>query len=292
MIILEGIDAVGKTTLAKALAQRLNTTVIHSSKPALNLGWVEYHNRNLTLKPAIYDRYHIGEAVWPIIFEDGRKPMLRWQQHMVERMLLQKSAVLILLNDSLEKINSRLKDRGEDEISQQCYKETVDLFRDSCEHSLLDYGFIHNGTWEQKDILDYAVSLYAKAQYNRINMSRFRGTGVIKTNCTMVVGERNVSGLTLLDEQYSPLCNLTDKDLHIALHLSGKTDFYLTLFKKTGNRTNDRKALVEEFYLLQPRKVVCVDVFSYNECKILLPGVNVIFAEKNLNHAEYAKFFK
>lgn len=292
MIILEGLDAVGKTTLANALAARLGTSVIHSSKPKLEIGWIEYHVRSLTMEPVILDRYHIGEAVWPVIFNDGRKPMLRWQQHMVERIMLQRGAILVLLNDSLDVINQRLKQRGENEISFEQYTQTVTLFRDACEHSLLNTVFIHNATWEQKDILDLIASSYSRMQINRQPLARFRGTGSTKPGSIMVVGEKNPSGLNILDNTYAPLCCLTDRVLQTALQLSGQSDFYLTYVKKTGNRRSDRHALINEQGILQPRKIICVDQESYAECKVLFPGANLSFAEKKSNPHQYAKFFK
>jgi thymidylate kinase len=291
MIILEGIDAAGKTTIANALAARLRTNVIHSSKPKLDMGWVEYHSRSLNMPAVILDRYHIGEAIWPIIFEDGRKPMLRWQQHMVERILLQRGAILVQVIDSFDIINERLKQRQEDEISRQYYNQVIDLFRDACEHSLLDYIYVHNGMRDIHETLDLICSLYARTQYQRAHIARFRGTGSVKPGGIMVVGERNISGLNILDDTYAPLCNLTDRNLHIALQLSGRTDFYLTYFKKTGNRRNDRHALINEQGLLQPSRIVCVDPLAYYECSSLFPGAKVILTEKKSNAQDYAKFF-
>jgi thymidylate kinase len=292
MIILEGLDATGKTTLANALAARLASSVIHSSKPKLEMGWIEYHVRSMAMEPAILDRYHIGEAVWPVIFNDGRKPMLRWQQHMVERIMLQRGAILVLLNDSHEVINQRLKLRGENEISLEQYTETYSLFRDACEHSLLSTIFINNASWEQRDILDLISSAYTRVQMNRQPIARFRGTGTVKPGSIMIVGEKNPSGLNILDNTYAPLCCLTDRVLQTALHLSGQSDFYLTYFKKIGNRRSDRHALMTEQGLLQPRKIICVDNESYTECKALFPGLNISLVELKSNPHQYAKFFK
>lgn len=291
MIILEGIDAAGKTTIANALAARLKTNVIHSSKPKLDMGWIEYHSRSLTMPAVVLDRYHIGEAIWPIIFEDGRKPMLRWQQHMVERILLQRGAILVQVIDSFDTINERLKQRQEDEITRPYYNKVIDLFRDACEHSLLDYVCVHNGTWTLQESLDLIISFYARAQYERAHLARFRGTGSVKPGGTMVVGERNISGLTILDDTYAPLCNLTDRNLHVALQLSGNSNIYLTYFKKSGNRRNDRHALINEQGLLQPKRIVCIDPQAYSECTALFPGLNITLVEKKSNAHDYAKFF-
>lgn len=292
MIILEGIDAVGKTTLANALAARLGTSVVHSSKPKFDAGWIEYHVRSMTMEPVILDRYHIGEAVWPIIFNDDRKPMLRWQQHMVERIMLQRGAILVLMNDTHEAINHRLKLRGENEISLEQYTETYSLFRDACEHSLLNTIFIHNATWEQKDTLDLIASSYSRMQIARQPLARFRGTGCVKPGSIMIVGNKNPSGLNILDNTYAPLCCLTDRVLHTALQLSGESDFYLTYFKKTGNKRSDSLSIMTEQGILQPRKIICVDIDSYTECTRLFPGLNISLVELKSNPHQYAKFFK
>lgn len=70
LILLEGLDRTGKTTLANAIAERLQAPVIHKSQPA-NDWYLEYvaplggHRHGLDL---VLDRWHWGELVWPAVF--------------------------------------------------------------------------------------------------------------------------------------------------------------------------------------------------------------------------------
>lgn len=75
LIIIEGIDRTGKSTLADAIAEKVGGEVIHSSKPTRH-PLREYETRLKDYVPGtgqhlILDRWHVGELVWPEIF--GRK---------------------------------------------------------------------------------------------------------------------------------------------------------------------------------------------------------------------------
>lgn len=107
LIIIEGVDRTGKTTLANNLKQYFerrdddrNTTLLHFSapeKPALE----EYltHFAIMGYDPArhnlIIDRHYLGEAVWPNIF--GRKPLMSGAERaLIELFLISRGALLVL----------------------------------------------------------------------------------------------------------------------------------------------------------------------------------------------------
>jgi len=86
-IIIEGLDRTGKTTLARALADRWGLRYRHFSKPEEHpleeYGRVfEGHARDLVI-----DRFHIGETVWPTIFSRTSQldtAMLTWLEMLLD----------------------------------------------------------------------------------------------------------------------------------------------------------------------------------------------------------------
>lgn len=68
LIVIEGLDRTGKTTLARGLADRYKLEYRHFDKP-------EQHPLDEYVRPierpvrAVFDRYHVGESVWPEIFK-------------------------------------------------------------------------------------------------------------------------------------------------------------------------------------------------------------------------------
>lgn len=75
VIILEGTDGVGKTTYAKWLAASLNGAYRHAGPPTKKTVEAEYlqpivdHLSQHPDRRLILDRWHLGEMVWPDIFD-------------------------------------------------------------------------------------------------------------------------------------------------------------------------------------------------------------------------------
>lgn len=73
LIILEGVDRTGKSTLATALAEFIGGEVWHRGKPSAH-PLVEYEGALRGYDPLDYtrhvviDRWHVGERVWPSVF--------------------------------------------------------------------------------------------------------------------------------------------------------------------------------------------------------------------------------
>lgn len=76
LIMLEGLDRTGKTTLGEAIAKRLGAPLIHKGQPQSDW-FMEYvaplaaHQPGLDL---VLDRWHWGEMVWPFAF--GRRGLM------------------------------------------------------------------------------------------------------------------------------------------------------------------------------------------------------------------------
>ena len=72
--LIDGPDAVGKSTYASKLGLKLNAPVIHFDKPTRPSWWLEYGQPVLELlrenDDVVCDRSFLGEMVWPAIFQD------------------------------------------------------------------------------------------------------------------------------------------------------------------------------------------------------------------------------
>lgn len=102
LIIIEGVDRTGKTTLAESLKNRLNgADLYHCSAPDKHTTAIdEYVDPLCGYQPGsgrhvIYDRHWLGETVWPGIF--GRPSiMTEADQLAIEAFLLTRGALLVL----------------------------------------------------------------------------------------------------------------------------------------------------------------------------------------------------
>ena len=98
LIVIEGIDRTGKTKLAQRLADAIGGMVRHSSKPT-RPSIEEYETSLDGHDPRsglhlILDRFHVGEYVWPKIFERESDYDEPTQKH-VEMFMHSRAAVLV-----------------------------------------------------------------------------------------------------------------------------------------------------------------------------------------------------
>lgn len=94
LIVIEGMDRTGKSTLAQYLAQEYHLESVHFDKPSQH-PLAEYL-RPVEAGPrrAVFDRYHVGERVWPAIF--GRQSEYDAAMHLhVDLTLKSRGAVVV-----------------------------------------------------------------------------------------------------------------------------------------------------------------------------------------------------
>lgn len=72
LIIIEGPDNTGKTTLAQHLQETFVLDYLHCSKPKTNNPYLEYMELADSIKkPTVIDRAHLGEYVYGNLWRDG-----------------------------------------------------------------------------------------------------------------------------------------------------------------------------------------------------------------------------
>ena len=111
MLVLEGIDGVGKTTLANLLSQTYNAGIIHATRETPN-DWA-WFNELMDLakdRNIIMDRSFWGQFV----YQDPVERKLTWEQlHELEHRLDQEGGKLIYVTANTSDILERLKGRAE-----------------------------------------------------------------------------------------------------------------------------------------------------------------------------------
>lgn len=137
-IILEGPDATGKTTLAEKLRDKYNMSIHHSTSKTRND--LYYHLDLLDYRSnTIFDRFHLGEAVYPTIYNRESK-LFEDDIDTINRRIIDNNDILIIFTCSnLNIIYDRLKERGEDSFIPEMAKQN-ELFTELAEYcSNLNY---------------------------------------------------------------------------------------------------------------------------------------------------------
>lgn len=111
MLVLEGIDGVGKTTLANLLSKTYNAGIIHATRETPN-DWA-WFNELMDLakdRNIIMDRSFWGQFV----YQDPEERKLNWEQlHELEHRLQQEGGHLVYVTAHQEDITARLGARAE-----------------------------------------------------------------------------------------------------------------------------------------------------------------------------------
>lgn len=112
-VILEGLDAAGKTTLAEKLRDKFGMKILHSTAETRND--LYYHLDLLDYQTnTVFDRFHVGEYVYPKVY--GRKAKMNAKElEEVERRIIDNNDLFIIfITSKMDIINERLIARGEE----------------------------------------------------------------------------------------------------------------------------------------------------------------------------------
>ena len=111
LIVLEGIDGVGKTTLANLLAKTYNAGIIHATRETRN----DWHWFNGILDIARERSLIMDRAFWgQFVYQEPEERKLTWEQlHELEHRLDQEGGKIIYVTATNEDILSRLGARAE-----------------------------------------------------------------------------------------------------------------------------------------------------------------------------------
>lgn len=128
MIIIEGCDKTGKTTLANSLNKKLGFDIVKFNQPKTDNPYFEYMSfLEKVDNPKIVDRFHVGEFVYPVIYN---RPMVLTRRHfrIIDLSLQTLGAIKILASTNVEFIKNKFKKDGEEVNKIQDIELTTMLF--------------------------------------------------------------------------------------------------------------------------------------------------------------------
>lgn len=169
IIIVEGLDGVGKTTFVQRFLRTCDATVLHSGPPSPGADPFEEYERRLypaldQRENVICDRWHWGERAYgPVLRGQDRLGVPGWRH--VELFLKRWGAVVVYLHQPKEVLVDRLRSRGDALVTsdvlpaielgyQWCLRNTVlpvVALRDANQVDitwLTDLAFGYAGAWD------------------------------------------------------------------------------------------------------------------------------------------------
>lgn len=120
MIILEGADGTGKTTLAHSLAQKMSDIrgvpvhecYAHMSRPPEDFDHVRGY---MNVTPRVQDRFHLGAVVYGAILGGGTYPSAE-RMRLVQNYLRWQGCLVVILYAERDVLRRRLRDSVKHEM--------------------------------------------------------------------------------------------------------------------------------------------------------------------------------
>jgi thymidylate kinase len=163
-IILEGTDGGGKTTLARNLVEEVDGYYRHVGPPEPDIGVFAQYVRDMRDwydpdRTVVIDRFHLGTWAYGKEFrgKDGLGDMDWLEWRLLEEMLMEYGALLVLVKPSWDAVASVWQSRQKREIAVNYPEYESDLDRLSRVRHHFDEAFEH--------------SMLPKMTYDRENLS-------------------------------------------------------------------------------------------------------------------------
>lgn len=256
MIIIEGVDGSGKTTLCKEIASTLELQYVKipRHKGDNELDGFKFYLQQAEQLPldCVVDRFHLGEYVYPKLYaDDRRKPLTTWQQHAIERVLLARGAVLLYVTARPDWIAGNRVKRN-DGNWPSLFTE-LELFNEGTSRSLLfTKQWLADLNHDSTRLLDLLAPLERYERHRAEERSIYHATGHVNNHPIVLVGDQvNKTYRTKL--AFAGWAG-SSAYLHKALCLAGfKYPWYVTNVEDKSNAL-----LVHEVSSLQALKVIAL----------------------------------
>lgn len=156
LIIIEGADKTGKTTLANAIVDKFGCKYVHFGKPKKHPA-TEYAEYALSISPKdnlVLDRFYLGELVYGPLLR-GKAGINDVEFATLERILRTKQAILIQTITDSALANKRLKVSTQDEaVNEDQNTKAARGFKELIGRSNLQHQFLYDGsTYENLNVL-------------------------------------------------------------------------------------------------------------------------------------------
>jgi len=199
MIILEGCDGTGKTTLAKRLAEDLGLAYAKKSVPDGDPFQDYLKTIGESKSDVVYDRLYMGEEVYPQV-KPNRIPLSKGKKHMLERLINSKGGLVILCEATDEQIKHTFETRGEDFITFEEAKRVSLYYHNAQCLSIVNKKFFINPRAMDYDKFLKFIRVELGFARGMQDVSKvFLGTGLpLREDRVMLVGDKP-SAKTLFD---------------------------------------------------------------------------------------------
>ena len=268
MIIIEGPDGAGKSTLVNHIRENTEFSVRKPYYPKKEQHAYYLHTGAL-YSGYFLERYYLSEVVYPR-FKLNREPMEDWKQYQIEASLMQYSPVILYLRPDKETIIKNINTRGDDYVSE----DEVDRMLVEYD-AAIDRSHIPVVTFDfTKDDMDekirQALDIHIKGLEIAHHMDQYLGAGNISLpGGLMFIGE-DPSDKSIGEGYIRAFISHRGSSafLHESLYKAEVYDDEMPYFTNWGkgfdNDDDKIKALNEEIAIIEPRQVICLgkEVFA------------------------------
>lgn len=281
IINLTGLDATGKSTLAKKLTEDLNAKYTHFDKPKdMEDGKFQYFNFLNDIDPNnnyVCDRFYEGEWVYAPIY---RNYIADYMDEIEHKIINTDKYMLAYITANLETVKERIKVRGEDFVKEEHYQMILDNFKNNfLLEQQLPFTIINTSYGDVESNYNLLKSSYDKVkiileEQEKLNIDIMPRGNI---NAEIMIITNNKSKI-LLDKNINPdyISSLKNNDIYLNCWFSYYCDKNL-------------KSVLNQINIINPKIIITGDKIFYNFLK------NNLNCKKNnivlINNNDFEKTF-
>lgn len=284
IIILEGIDKTGKTTLANLISKRYGFEIVKCSQPKGD-PYIEYMTKlhQAEGKNVVFDRFYLGELAYGPVFR-GKTQLSSEQCRNIELKAMSQGCIVIYCYDIPSKISERFKSDGETFAKDEHIQRLMELYSRSMLETNLPVIYHqmktdHDMTKNLKMIIDELKDItpthvIKKAVGNQLNpkliligdkrnnnldnkiLNRYKSVSQVfdfGKSSTYLFNELKLAKFEIKDVMLVNQVDLKKDDIDFLSNLERKSAFILSLGKNAKNKLKKLSSSLVFFPINHPQ---------------------------------------